>query len=453
VPEPVTTLRADLVVLGGGSGGIACALRAAAHGASVVLVEPASFGGVCVHAGCVPKKATWFAAQLAADHTLARGYGFTTPAPQLDWSQFRARRSAYSAASAASYARRLREAGVQHVAATGRFDAAGRVLAGEDTIEATERVVATGSRPRRAGFPGGELGIDSDGFFALRALPRRVAIVGGGYVAVEFAGLLQALGSEVCLFARGDELLSHAMDAEVAAVLRGSMQAQGIGIAVCSEVVGAERDRDGLALHCSGGTRHAGFDEVLWAIGRVPHTHGLGLEALGVALDARARILVDARHATSVPHLHAIGDVTPDPAFTPYAIRAGRALADRLFGGQPDASFAPHCFATLAYSHPPIGAIGSSEREARDRYGDAVTVHVARFVPMRHRLAGIERETIMKLVCVGAEERIVGLHLCGESAEEMLQGFAVAVTMGATRADFHATLALHPTSAEELVLL
>jgi glutathione reductase (NADPH) len=443
----------DLVVLGGGSGGLACALRAASHGARVALVEPSAFGGVCVHAGCVPKKATWFAAQLVEDQTLAQAYGIPLSPSMLDWSHFLERRRQYSAASAASYAKRLHEAGVQHFAGRGRIIAPERVLAGDVEIEARQIVVATGSKPRRASFEGGQLGIDSDGFFALQAPPRHVAIVGGGYVAVELAGLLRALGSEVCLFARSDELLSRAMDAEVSASLHEAMVAQGIRIATCSEVIGAERTAEGYALTCTGQVRHTGFDEVLWAIGRVPNTGGLGLDEIGVHRDARGTIVVDAQHRTSVPNLHAIGDVTRDPAFTPYAIRTGRALADRLFGGRPDAVYAPKVFATLAYSHPPIGGIGLGEAEARELHGDAVRVHVARFVPMRLKLAGIERKTIMKLVCVGPDERIVGLHLCGDAAEELLQGFAVAVTMGATRADFHATLALHPTSSEEFVLM
>jgi glutathione reductase (NADPH) len=447
------TDRFDLVVLGGGSGGLACALRAAKHGARVALVEPGPLGGTCVHVGCVPKKATWFAAELGEAQALAQAYGFPLQPAALDWPRFVAVRRGYSDTSAASYARRLHEAGIEHIAARGRFESARVVRAGERVVEGREVVIATGARPRRADFEGGELGITSDGFFALQAPPRHIAIVGGGYVAVELAGVLRALGSEVCLFARGNELLSRDMDADVAGALRAAMQAQGIRAAVCSEVVAAARAADGYELECVGGDRHRGFDELLWAIGRVPNTEGLGLDGFGVRCTDRGTIEVDAQHRTSVPGVHAIGDVTPDPAFTPYAVRTGRALADRLFGGEPDACFAPEMFPTLAYAHPPIGAIGLGEAAARARHGDGVKVYTRRFVPMRLKLAGVGRPTLMKLVCIGPEERIIGLHVCGDAAEEMLQGFAVAVTMGATRADFNATLALHPTSAEEFVLI
>lgn len=446
--------RYDLLVLGGGSGGIACALRAAKHGARVGLVEPHRLGGVCVHAGCVPKKATWFAAQLVESQTLARAYGIPLQPAALDWRAFVELRRAYSRAAAESYAQRIEEAGVERIGGLARFEGRGRVAAGERVLEGREIVIATGSLPRRPRFAGGELGIDSDGFFALEAAPRHVAIVGGGYVAVEMAGLLRALGSEVCVFARGSELLARDMDAEVAANLHEAMQAQGIRVATCSEVVGAERDGRGYALTCAGGERHDGFDELFWAVGRRPNTQALGLDRVGVRHDAAGLIEVDARHATSAPHVHAVGDVTRDPAFTPYAVRSGRALADRLFGGRPDAIFAPEVFPRLAYAHPPIGSIGLTEARARERHGDAaIRTHVKRFVPMRLALGGSERRTVMKLVCAGADERIVGLHLCGDGVDEMLQGFAVAVTMGATRADFYATLALHPTSAEELVLV
>lgn len=443
----------DLVVLGGGSGGLAGAQRAAKFGARVALLEPNLLGGTCVHVGCVPKKATWFAAALAQDQPLARAYGFALEPGALDWAGFVAQRRAYSERSRASYAQRLEHAGIEVIAAHGRLDGPHRVRAGERVLHAAHVLIATGARPRRADFDGGELGIDSDGFFALQAPPRHIAIVGGGYVAVELAGSLRALGSEVCLFARGDELLSRDMDAEVAGVLRAHLLEQGVRVATCSEVIGASRDGEGYALECIGHQRHRGYDQLLWAIGREPNTRGLGLESAGVRVDARGRIEVDGQQRTSAAGIHAVGDVTPNPAFTPYAVRTARAVAERLFGGRPDAAFAPEVFPTVAYSHPPIGSIGLGEAQARERHGDAVRCHVTRFVPMRLRLGDQQRITIMKLVCVGDDERIVGLHLCGDGADEMLQGFAVAVTMGARKRDLNATLALHPTSAEEFVLM
>jgi glutathione reductase (NADPH) len=443
----------DLIVLGGGSGGIAAALRAASHGADVALLEPNLLGGTCVNVGCVPKKATWFAADLAHAQALAHEYGFELTPGALDWSRFIAARDDYIAASRASYARRLEAAGVKLIARRGRLIAPGRVRAGFDLLAAAHVLIATGARPRRATFDGGNLGIDSDGFFALRAAPRHIAIVGGGYVAVELAGALRALGSRVCLFARGDSLLSRDVDPDVAAVLREAMLADGINASVCSEVVEVRRDGDDYTLRCVGDHLHAGYDQVLWAIGRIPNVEGIGLESAGIALDSHGAIAVDAQQNCNVAGHYALGDVTSNPAFTPYAVRTGRALADRLFGGRHDAHYAPMAFPSVAFSHPPVGAMGLSEGEARARHGSAVTCYSARFVPMRMKLAKHDRPTVMKLVCVGDDQRIVGLHLCGDGAEEMLQGFAVAVTMGATKADFDATLAIHPTSSEEFVLM
>ncbi len=444
----------DLIVLGGGSGGLATALRAASHGARVALLEPHLLGGTCVNVGCVPKKAMWFASDLAHAQHLAQRYGFASVAGALDWPRFLVARDEYVAGSRSGYGRKLESAGVELIRAYGAFTGPNRIRAGDRELQAAHIAIATGSRPRRATFKGGELGIDSNGFFALKAAPRNVAIVGGGYIAVELAGVLRALGSDVCIFARGEELLARDMDPEVAGALREAMRQDGITPAVCSEVIEVTRDDDGYTLRCVGNHLHRGYDEVLWAIGRVPNVERLGLDVAGVVLDKRGAVAVDDFQSTNVPGIYALGDVTSNPAFTPYAIRTGRALADRVFGGRPDAKFAPPAYATVAFSHPPIGAIGLTEAQAREKYPDGpVLCHLAQFVPMRERLAGRARETVMKLICLGEEQRIIGLHVCGDGADEMLQGFAVAVTMGATKADFDATLAIHPTAAEEMVLM
>ncbi|HEY6940206.1 glutathione-disulfide reductase [Dokdonella sp.] len=445
--------RYDLVVLGAGSAGIAMAVRSARYGARVALLEPGAPGGTCVNVGCVPKKAMWFAAELAEAQRVAREVGFDVDPGALRWPEFVARRSAYIDNIHAAYRRRFDEVGVELIAEPGRFLAADRIATPTRELRASHVLVATGAHSQREPVPGGELGIDSDGFFALRAAPRRVAIVGSGYIAVELAGVLRALGSEVSVFARGERVLS-AFDHELGEALAAAMRARGIELAFDRKTTTATKDASGYALQFADGNLADGFDELIWATGRHAMTAGLDLERAGVALDAKGFVLADEWQDTNVAGVHAVGDVTGRLALTPVAIAASRRLADRLFGGKHDAKLDYANVPTVVFSHPPIGTVGLAEHVARAQFGDAaVRIHRSEFRPMLTALAHGAEKSLMKLVCVGEDERIVGLHMIGVGADEILQGFAVAVKMGARKADLDATVAIHPTSAEEFVLM
>lgn len=444
----------DLAVIGGGSGGLALAQRAAGHGARVVLYEPGRLGGTCVHLGCVPKKAMWLAAQAADQLPLAAALGFRVDAGGLDWPAFLARRRAYVERAESGYARRLAELGVTVVAERARLLPGRRVVSASGARSAAHLAIATGGRPRRLAVPGFDLGHVSDEVFALERPPRRVVVVGGGYVAVEMASLLAGLGSEVELLVRGARLLDG-FDEGIGEALATAMRARGVVVSTGVEVTAVELAADGTrSLACAGGGGRAGVDWLLWAVGRVPNSEDLGLAEIGLATTASGHIAVDARQQTGVDGVYALGDVGDQPALTPVAVAAGRRLADRLFGGMPEACFDPAQVPTVVFALPPVASCGLSEAQARERHGDAaVSIHATRFRPMREALAGRDEPVWIKLVCVGPEQRVVGLHLVGPGVDEILQGFAVAMRLGATRADFNATVAIHPGSAEEVVLL
>lgn len=451
----------DLVVVGGGSGGLAGAFRAAKHGARVALLEPVELGGTCVNVGCVPKKAMWLAADLAQKMMLARELGFALPAaaPALDWPTFIAFRQKYIANIHASYLRRLDAAGIALLPMRGHLVAPG-VVACTNGVElhASQVLLATGGRPHPPAIDGAELAIDSNGFFALDAAPRRVAVVGAGYIAVEVAGVLQALGSHVELFARGRRLL-QGFDADIAAQLAEDYRQQGIHAHFGATLRSLRRDGDGILLRDGEGRDSGPFDCVVMATGRRPNSDGIGLEAVGVAVDARGYVQVDGFQRTSVPGIHAVGDLAGHAQLTPVAIAAARRLMDRLFGGREDARLDYDDIPTVVFSHPPAGKVGMTEEEARVAHGDAVRTHSAGFRPMLHALADSPQRSLFKLVCVAeggdapAQQRVVGIHLLGDAADEMLQGFAVALKRGITLADLHDTVAIHPTSAEEVVLM
>jgi glutathione reductase (NADPH) len=443
----------DLVVLGGGSGGLAAAQRAAEHGARVALLEPGRLGGTCVNVGCVPKKVMWNAGNLAHALHDARAYGFDVRAMGHDWAKLKRGRDAYVQRLNAVYERNLERKGVATIRARGRLTSAREILASDGEVYCAKHVViATGGHPRIPSIKGAALGITSDGFFDLAQLPRRVAVVGSGYVAVELGGVLQALGSEVTVFVRFDGLLRH-FDAVVSLRLAAEMQSAGIALvtgAVASEVQRAE----GLSLLTADGRRFERFDCVLWAIGRDPNTRDLGLDAAGVAVDDLGFVVVDDYQCSNVEGIYAIGDVTGRAELTPVAIAAGRRLADRLFGGMPERHLRYEMIPTVVFSHPPIGTIGLSEQAARQQHaGETIKVYKTEFVPLYHALTDGKPLTAMKLVCVGADERIVGCHVIGPGADEMIQGFAVALRMGARKVDLDETIAIHPTSAEELVTM
>jgi glutathione reductase (NADPH) len=445
----------DYIVIGAGSGGLGSAFRAARHGARVALIERDRVGGTCVNVGCVPKKAMWYLAEAAEQIALARSYGFELPSGPVDWNHFVTEREAYIDRIHGSYDRRLAAADIARFNGSGRLLGKGRVAVGDQILRASHILLATGGSATHLAIPGAERAIDSDGFFALRSQPRRVALIGSGYIAVELAGVFAALGSEVAIVVRGPRLLSH-FDEELGMVLAERLAEQRIQIHTACPVTALEPGDDATTtLRLTGGESLGPFDCVIQAIGRHPNSADLGLEHTAVEIDAYGHVKVNAQQDTAEAGVHALGDLTGPIALTPVAIAQGRKLADRLFGGQPEACFDPNLVPSVVFSHPPVATIGMSEAEAVACHGrDAVRIYRARFTPMQWSLAGRRQaQTFMKMVCVGGEEKVIGLHLIGPGVDEMLQGFAVAIKMGACKADFDATIAIHPTSSEELVLL
>lgn len=441
----------DLIVIGGGSGGLAGAFRAATHGAKVGLLEPELLGGTCVNAGCVPKKAMWLAADLGLKLGIARSLGFAVESSGLDWPEFVAHRQRYISNIHDSYRKRLDAAGIALLPLRAQVRDANTIEC-SDGVRLTGRhlLIATGGRPAMPDIPGAWLGGTSDDFFHWTAAPARIALVGGGYIAMELAGMLQALGSRVEVFVRGSRPLAS-FDAELVEQLVEDYQQAGVHFHLGCEVTALAEKGEEVIVR-GAGVPDRMFDQVLFATGRRPNTDGLGLDTVGVALDKRGYVQVDQRHATNVGSVFAVGDVTGDLALTPVAIASARRLMDRLYGGRDeplDQSNVP----TVLFSHPPIGTVGLSESQAREQHGDDVHVARASFRPMLQALADMPQRSLFKLVCVGSERRVVGIHLLGEGADEILQGFAVALRRGITLDDLHDTVAIHPTSAEEVVLM
>ena len=454
-------LAFDLISVGGGSGGLACAQRAAEYGAKAAVIEAHRLGGTCVNVGCVPKKVMWNAASVALSLGDANDYGFDVKVGDNDWPLLKRKRDAYVLRLNGIYERNLEAKGVAYIRGAARFVDAHTLEVGGRRMSAQHIVIATGGKPAVPRLPGAELGITSDGFFELEARPRRVAVVGSGYIACELSSAFRELGSQVEQFIRKDHLLMH-FDAMLGKSLMREVRAQGIGIHehVVPAAVRAESGQKTLVAQ--DGRNFGGFDCLLWAVGRDANVAGLELHKAGVALDDNNYVSADALQNTSAPRVYAIGDVAGLAGrpvdgmhyhLTPVAIAAGRRLSDRLFGADPERRLEYSMIPTVVFTHPPIGTVGVTEAEARAQYGDSVKVYVADFTPMYHALTTRKTHTDMKLVCAGAEQRIVGCHIIGAGADEMLQGFAVAIRMGATKADFDDTVAIHPTSAEELVTM
>ncbi|MCU0760810.1 MAG: glutathione-disulfide reductase [Steroidobacteraceae bacterium] len=443
----------DLIVIGGGSGGLACAQRAAQYGARALIVESQRLGGTCVNVGCVPKKVMWNAAQIAHAAHDAGHYGFDLEVAGHDWSRLKAGRDAYVLRLNGIYERNLQNRQVELVRGHATLTGPRTVRVGDRQYAAEHVVIATGGMPTLPAIPGAEHGITSDGFFDLPERPRRIGIVGSGYVAVELGGVFAALGTETTIVLRQDRVLRH-FDHMLSDGLMKIMRDDGVAFAQQAVPRALRREADDtLRLECEDGRVLGPFDTVMWAIGREPNVAGLSLEAAGVRTDSQGFVMVDHLQATNVPQVYAIGDVTGQAALTPVAIAAGRRLADRVFGGMAGRHLDYTNIPTVIFSHPPIGTVGLSEAEARALHGEAVKVYTSGFVPMYHALTTRKPRAEMKLVCVGPEERIVGCHVLGAGADEMLQGFAVAVKMGALKRDFDDTVAIHPTSAEEFVTM
>jgi len=441
----------DFLVIGGGSGGLAAARRASQRGARAALIEASALGGTCVNVGCVPKKLTFCAATIAETLGDARDYGFDLGEVRFDLARFRRARDAYVERLRGIYARNLEKDGVTRIDGFAHVLEPGLVEVGGERIRTNHLLIATGGQPRWPSFPGAELGMISDGFFELERVPPRVAILGAGYIAVEFGSALRALGAEVTLLERGTQLLRW-FDPMLGAALGEEMEKAGTKILREFVPIRAERREGGVMVRGACG-RDVEADVVIWAIGRAPRSTGFGLEGLGVELDAGGHVVVDEFQNTNVPNVYAVGDVTPTAALTPVAIAAGRMLAERLFGGIPEARLDYRDIPSVVFSHPPVGSVGLTEPEARRQYGERVKVYTTRFINLYHGVTSRKTYTHMKLVVEGPEERVLGIHSVGIGSDELIQGFAVALKMGAKKADLDRTVAIHPTAAEEMVTL
>jgi glutathione reductase (NADPH) len=443
----------DYLVIGGGSGGLASARRAAEYGAKVALVESSELGGTCVNVGCVPKKVMWNASEVADALRSAAGYGFDLTRRGHDFAGLCQRREAYIARMREIYEKNLTKDRVEVIRGRGTMLSANRVQVGERVLEAKHVLIATGSAATLPGIPGAELGSSSDGFFALRHLPRSALIVGAGYIAVELAGVLQGLGCEVTLAMRHERPL-RGFDTMLGDALREALENSGVHVRLSATVESVSTNVSGeRVVTLEGGHVLPPVEALLWAIGRHANTAGLGLEAAAVRTDRDGHVVVDEWQNTTTPGVYAIGDVTGRATLTPVAIAAGRRLSDRLFGGKPQSKLDYSDIPSVVFSHPPIGSVGLSEADARALHGDAVKIYSTRFINMFYAVTEHKALTHMKLVCVGSEERVVGVHVIGRGADEMIQGFAVAVKVRATKADFDRTVAIHPTAAEELVTM
>ena len=440
----------DLLVIGAGSGGLAAAETAAQLGKQVALIEGGSIGGTCVNNGCVPKKVMWHAASLAHDIHEAEGFGINVGAHDFDWERLIAGRDQYISNIVNYWDEYVVAQGIEVIQGFGRFVSTNSVEVNGEIYSADHIVISTGSQPMVPPVTGAELGITSDGFFELEQQPKKVAIIGGGYIGVELAGVLNSLGSDVTVLTLEDRLIEN-FDETLSEAIQVEMQDQGIEV-ICSYMTKELFRQDKcISLRSDSGIL-TGFDTVIWATGRKPATTRLQLEQAGIKTSSQGYIVVDDFQQTSVSGIYAVGDVTGKVPLTPVAIAAGRKLARRLFNGEKRLKQDYSNIPSVVFSHPPISTVGMTEQQAR-KFGEKVTVYQSDFTPMRRSLSNSNTKTVMKLICTGDDEKVAGVHILGDSADEMMQGFAVAVKMGATKADFDSTVAIHPSSAEELVTM
>ncbi|HDR8860812.1 glutathione-disulfide reductase [Burkholderia territorii] len=440
----------DLFVIGAGSGGVRLARMSASYGARVGIAEQEQIGGTCVLRGCIPKKLLVYASHYPHELEDAKGFGWTFGAGTLDWPALIAAKDREINRLSDIYIDLLRQSGVEMHTGRATLVDAHTVAIGERTIRARHIAIATGSRPSMPPRPGIEHAITSREALSLDKLPARIAVVGGGYIAVEFAGIFNGFGSHVDLFYRGDKIL-RGFDDDVRQFLTDEMTKQGVAIHARAVIESIEREEDGTLFVRIGDARHGPYDQVLYATGRVPNVDGLGLEQAGVLLDARGAIAVDAYSATSVPSIHAIGDVTSRPQLTPVATRDGALLARTLFGGARvavDHDYVP----SAVFSQPEVATVGFTEADARRLRGD-VDIYRTSFKALRHTLSGRDERTLMKLVVARDSQRVIGAHMVGRDAGEIIQGIAIAIRAGATKAQFDDTIGIHPTAAEEFVTM
>lgn len=449
------TTHFDYICIGGGSGGIASANRAAMYGAKVALIEAKDLGGTCVNVGCVPKKVMWHGAQIAeAMQLYAKDYGFDVKVNGLDWSKLIESRQAYIGRIHQSYDRVLGNNKVQVIRGFARFIDTKTIEVEGKHYTADHILIAVGGRPTIPNIPGAEYGIDSNGFFELTEQPKRVAVVGAGYIAVEIAGVLHALGTETHLFVRKESPL-RSFDPMIIDTLTEVMKTEGPTLHTHSVPKQVVKEADGsLTLHLENG-QSCNVDTLIWAIGRHPATDAINLAATGVAINEQGYIKVDQYQNTNVEGIYCVGDIMEDGIeLTPVAVKAGRQLSERLFNNKPEAKMDYELVPTVVFSHPPIGTIGLTEPDAIAKYGaDQVKIYTSSFTAMYTAVTSHRQPCKMKLVCAGPEETVVGLHGIGFTVDEMIQGFAVAMKMGATKADFDSVVAIHPTGSEEFVTM
>ncbi|HSH88598.1 MAG TPA: glutathione-disulfide reductase [Ramlibacter sp.] len=443
----------DLFVIGGGSAGVRAARMAAQRGARVVLAEAAALGGTCVNVGCIPKKLYSYAAHFAGDFRDAAGFGWHVGETRFDWSVLKANRAAEITRLNGVYQSLLVNAGVQSVTGWATLLDANTVqvqtASGVEKFSARHILVCTGGRPHVPQFPGSEHVLTSDSMFDLEPFPRRLLVVGGGYIACEFASIFNGLGSTVTQLYRGEQVL-RGFDDDVRRFVAQEMRKHGVDLRTKCDVAAIGKSPAGLAATLSDGSTVVA-DTVLYATGRVPNVANVGLETAGVAMRKDGAIVVDGHYQTSVPSIHAAGDVTSRVQLTPVALGEAMVIVDRLFGdGKRGMSY--DFIPTAVFTHPNIGTVGFGEAEARTRFGD-VTTFRSEFRALKHTLSGSGERTLMKLVVDTATDRVVGLHMVGADAGEIVQGFAVAMKAGATKAVFDSTIGIHPTAAEEFVTM
>lgn len=439
----------DLFVIGAGSGGVRAARLASRFGARVAVCEDRRMGGTCVNAGCVPKKLLVYGSSYGEAATDAAGYGWHVGPRRFDWQLMRDHKDTEISRLNDVYTGILRGAGVDIIHGRGVLQDPHTVAVGGERYTAERILVVTGSRPFRAPIPGAEHGITSDEIFHLKRFPKRLVIAGGGYIAVEFATIFRGFGAEVSLVHRSERVLSG-FDEDVRHHLGGELAKRGVELYLSQTIERIDRDHDGYTATLKDGTELRS-DELLVATGRVPNTRGLGLEDAGVTLTSNGAIPVDDDYRTSVPSIYALGDVIDRFQLTPVALAEATAFAKSVYGGTPT-TVSYEAIPTAVFTQPPVGTVGLTEAEARERYAK-VTIFRTSFTPMKHTLTGRGERTLMKLIVDAATDRVVGCHMVGEDAGEIVQGLAIAMQCGATKAQFDATIGIHPTAAEEFVTM